>query len=91
VAPPADDDPRPRSGSFGPWLANRRRELGLTQQDLADRLCAASGRATVTRHDLSRYERGIRLPSSHTLTLLAVCLDLPLPVVQRASAERLRH
>ena len=34
--------------SFGELVARRRWELGLSQRDLADSLCAASGNPTVT-------------------------------------------
>jgi hypothetical protein len=34
-----------------------RDEQGISQLRLAERLCAASGQATVTRHEVSRWER----------------------------------
>jgi transcriptional regulator with XRE-family HTH domain len=47
----------------GALIARVRREQGKTQQRLADLLCQASGDATVTRHEVSRWERGVRLPT----------------------------
>ncbi|MFE3198394.1 helix-turn-helix domain-containing protein [Embleya sp. NPDC059237] len=47
----------------GALIARVRRQQGKTQQRLADLLCAASGDATVTRHEVSRWERGTRLPT----------------------------
>lgn len=70
--------------SFGQMIARRRRQLGLSQRDLADQVCAVSGRTTVTRHELSRYERDVRLPRRSALEVLAVCLDIPLSELQRA-------
>ncbi|MFG2040786.1 helix-turn-helix domain-containing protein [Dactylosporangium sp. NPDC048998] len=73
---------------FGQLIAQRRRELKLSQRVLADRLCAASGRATFTRHELSRYERGVRLPSGWVLAAMANCLDVPLAVLENEVAKQ---
>ena len=62
---------------FGGLIADRRRELGLTQGELADDLCARSGRPTFTRHEISRYERGVRVPAAPLVAVLADLLDLP--------------
>ena len=77
--------------SFGRLVAARRRQLGLSQQDLADRLCEASGRPTLTRHEVSRYERGVRVPRGWPLEAMATCLDLPLASLRHAIAERQRE
>ncbi len=50
----------PMTAVLGRLIAQRRRDLGMSQRELAERLCAETGRPTVTRHELSRYERGIR-------------------------------
>jgi len=92
MAPSADDIvKRLDTPSFGQLIARRRRQLGLSQRDLADLLCAASGRPTVTRHELSRYERGIRLPRRRALEALASCLDVPLRELEQANADRHRR
>ncbi|GAA2375081.1 helix-turn-helix transcriptional regulator [Dactylosporangium salmoneum] len=70
--------------TLGALVANRRRTLGLSQRDLAERICLASGRATITRHELSRYERGIRLPGGPMTAVLARVLDLPVTVLADA-------
>jgi hypothetical protein len=53
---------------------------------LAARLCAASGLATVTRHEVSRWEREERIPRGYWLAWLALVLDLPLERLERAAA-----
>jgi transcriptional regulator with XRE-family HTH domain len=63
---------------LGRLIAQRRRDLGMSQRQLAERLCAETGRPTITRHELSRYERGIRLPNPTSLVMLAAVLDLPI-------------
>lgn len=77
----------------GALIARRRRELGRSQLWLADRLCAVSGRATVTRTEVSRYERGARIPGAWTLRSLALALNLPLGTLERAAvaARCARH
>ncbi|GAA2646935.1 hypothetical protein GCM10010399_95140 [Dactylosporangium fulvum] len=80
---------------FGALVANRRRTLGLSQRDLAERACSVSGRATITRHELSRYERGVRLPGGPMMAVLAEVLDVPVAVlagaVTAAQERRRRH
>ncbi|GGM40080.1 helix-turn-helix domain-containing protein [Dactylosporangium sucinum] len=80
---------------FGVLVASRRRTLGLSQRDLADRVCSVSGRATITRHELSRYEREVRLPGGPMMAVLAEVLDVPLAVladaVTAAQERRRRH
>ena len=72
--------------SFGQLIARRRRQLGLTQGDLAEHLCTGSGRPTFTRHEISRYERGVRLPTALLLTVIADSLELPVAVLRKAAA-----
>ncbi|MEV0561572.1 helix-turn-helix transcriptional regulator [Dactylosporangium sp. NPDC050588] len=80
------------AGSFGQLITRRRHQLGLTQGDLADQLCARSGRPTFTRHEISRYERGLRIPTTPLLTAIADSLDLPMAVLRRtAAADRKRR
>jgi hypothetical protein len=56
---------------------------------LADRICADSGRPTVTRTEVSRYEREVRLPTQASLMSLAAALELP-PALLAWAAEELR-
>jgi transcriptional regulator with XRE-family HTH domain len=89
---PADTQPAvPPAESFGVWLARRRRDLGLSQAELAQRLCTAGGRATFTRHEVARYERGIRLPTGFTVSVIAAGLGLPVDVVRMAAAAERRR
>jgi transcriptional regulator with XRE-family HTH domain len=79
--------------SIGALLARVRGEQGITQLRLAARLCAAASSATVTRHEISRWEREERIPSGYWLGWLAVVLDHPLEALERAAgvARRRRH
>jgi transcriptional regulator with XRE-family HTH domain len=77
---------------LGQLIVAQRRELGQSQRDLADRFCVVSGRPTVTRHEISRYEREVRVPGAATVAPLAAALDLPESWVrQAAQLSRLRR
>ncbi|MEV4412144.1 helix-turn-helix domain-containing protein [Catellatospora sp. NPDC049609] len=65
--------PRP----LGRLIAETRRRRGFSQTRLAALLCAAAGTTTVTRHEVSRWERGERVPGAQWLAWLALVLDLP--------------
>jgi predicted ATPase/DNA-binding XRE family transcriptional regulator len=56
--------------SFGKWLKRRRRQLGLTQQALAD--CASCSVITIRK-----FESDARRPSRQLAELLADCLAFP--------------
>jgi transcriptional regulator with XRE-family HTH domain len=62
---------------LGLLLAEARRKRGYSQLRLAELLCAAAGTASVTRHEVSRWERGERLPGASWLAWLALVLDIP--------------
>ncbi|GIF86931.1 helix-turn-helix domain-containing protein [Catellatospora chokoriensis] len=62
---------------LGRLIADTRRRRGYSQTRLAALLCAAAGATTVTRHEVSRWERGDRLPGAQWLAWLALVLDLP--------------
>jgi transcriptional regulator with XRE-family HTH domain len=74
---------------FGRYLAALRRESGKSQRRLAELLCDVSGRDTVTRHEVSRWERGERVPTSW-LPHLATVLGVPLDRLERVLANSLR-
>ena len=82
-----------RSETIGALLARVRGDQGISQLRLAERLCAASGQATVTRHEVSRWEREERIPTGYWLGWLAAVLDLPLTELEWAAnaARRVRH
>jgi transcriptional regulator with XRE-family HTH domain len=72
--------------SIGALIARMRLASGRSQLRIAELLCAAAGVPTVTRHEISRWEREERIPSSHWLRWLAVVLDTPLDELERAAA-----
>ena len=55
-------------GSFGPLLAHLRVRRGWSQLRLAEQLCAASSVPTVSRHEISRWERQERVPGDFWLS-----------------------
>ncbi|WDZ84371.1 helix-turn-helix domain-containing protein [Micromonospora cathayae] len=74
---------------LGPLLARLRLARGWSQQHLADRLCAAAGVPTLSRHEVSRWERQARVPGDFWLTWLAVVLAVPRRrLVEAAGASR---
>ncbi|WP_240649754.1 helix-turn-helix domain-containing protein [Streptomyces sp. Z26] len=75
-------DPREQ---FGVYLAGLRKRAGLSQRSLALRLCAASGISTLTRNEVSRWERGGRIPDAW-LAALAHVLGAPLRELEQAAA-----
>jgi tetratricopeptide (TPR) repeat protein len=64
-------------------LTRLRHESGLSQSGLAGRVNEISG-ATITRWDISRYERGVRIPTVH-LAALAVALGVELQILEQAA------
>lgn len=76
------DEPRETLGAL---LARVRGEQGISQLRLAERLCAASGQPTVTRHEVSRWEREERVPTGYWLGWLGAVLDVPLAELERAA------
>lgn len=78
--------------TIGALLARARAEQGLSQLRLAQRLCDCAGVPTVTRHEVSRWEREQRIPSDYWLNWLAIALDVPLAeLVQAAAVARRRR
>jgi transcriptional regulator with XRE-family HTH domain len=78
--------------TIGELIVRVRAELGLSQLGLAARLCACAGSATVTRHEISRWERGERIPTAYWLAWLALALDRPVAeLVHAAVAGRERR
>ena len=80
-----DTDFGPPTG-LGPLLLRTRRAQARSQQRLAEQLCAVAATFTVSRHEVSRWERGERIPSPYWLAWLGVVLDLPLTDLERAAA-----
>lgn len=70
--------------SFPVVLRECRSGRGWSQARLAEVLCDVSGHPTVTRHDVSRWERGKRLPRMW-LPCLAEVLEISLETLERAT------
>ncbi|MEV5414116.1 helix-turn-helix transcriptional regulator [Thermopolyspora sp. NPDC052614] len=73
--------------SIGPLLKELREVAGLSQSELARLLCDVSGRSTVTREMVSRWENGKRTPT-FWLPHLAAALDVPLSVLEIGEVKR---
>lgn len=86
MTPPA----APRPAQLGPLLARGRLARGWSQQRAAAELCAASGVPTLSRHEVSRWERQRRVPGGFWLGWLAVILDVPLVALAEAAAATRR-
>lgn len=69
---------------LGALIRDLRLTRGWSQDDLADALRLASDRDTVTREDISRWERGKVTPGRLWLPHLAGALEVPLAELQRA-------
>jgi transcriptional regulator with XRE-family HTH domain len=65
------------SSTFGHRLAQLRRRRGLSQQQLANLLCAATGTSSLSRNEISRWERGQRQPAQAWLGWLSLVLHVP--------------
>ncbi len=74
--------------SVGRLIRDLRLTLGWSQARLADELCEVSRYATVTREDVSRWERGKRRPGPFWLRHLATVLEAPLHVLEGAKEGR---
>ncbi|ANH91697.1 hypothetical protein A8713_11360 [Streptomyces sp. SAT1] len=77
---------RARRAQFGAHLASLRAGVGLSQRSLAHRLCAVAGITTLTRNEVSRWERGGRIPDAW-LPPLAQVLGQPLGALEREAAR----
>jgi transcriptional regulator with XRE-family HTH domain len=67
-------------------LKRLRLARGFSQLQLAERLCGVSDKPTVSRHEVSRWELGQRVPGSFWLGWLAVVLEAPLEELEVAVA-----
>lgn len=77
---------------FAELLLRLRLETGRTQEQQAAAINAVSGRETMTRREINRYEHGENIPTNHTLGHIAVACGLPTEELQReAAAARARR
>jgi putative transcriptional regulator len=67
-------------------LRELRNRQGLSQYDLAGQLIDASGNYSITREDISRWERGKRIPGPYWRKWLCTVFDLPQQDVDLAAA-----
>jgi transcriptional regulator with XRE-family HTH domain len=74
----------PMTETLDAMLTRLRTNKGLSQLQVAEKLCEVSGMATVTRHEVSRWERGERTPSRLWLGWLAQVLDVPVGELEGA-------
>ncbi|MER6172086.1 helix-turn-helix transcriptional regulator [Streptosporangium sp. NPDC001681] len=73
---------------LGPLIQELRLGLHLSQADLALQLSAVSGRTTVTRETVSKWENGKISPGPFWLGYLATVLQVPLSLLE---AERVKR
>ncbi|WP_422774028.1 transcriptional regulator [Plantactinospora sp. WMMC1484] len=73
-------------GALGALLTELRLARGWSQLRVAEQLCAASGVPTVSRHEVSRWERQQRIPGEFWLGWLATILDVPAADLHVAAA-----
>ncbi|MCX5066405.1 helix-turn-helix domain-containing protein [Micromonospora lupini] len=78
--------PPPTRTPLGPLLVWLRLARGWSQRRTAAELCAAAGVPTLSRHEVSRWERQRRVPGGFWLGWLAVVLDVPVVVLAEAAA-----
>lgn len=76
--------------SLGAVLTRVRLVRGWSQLRVAALLCAASGTVTVTRNEVSRWEREERVPSGFWLGWLAFVLEVPVEELARSAARTRR-
>lgn len=74
------------STPIGRLIRSARHERGLTQYQLADALVLVSGNESLGRGEVSRWERGKRVPGPYWQSHLSRVLQLP-PDQLRAAAR----
>jgi transcriptional regulator with XRE-family HTH domain len=72
---------------LGPLLIRARRQRGQSQRRLADALCATAGINTVSRHEISRWERGERIPTPFWPGWLSEVLGVPMEQLESATGR----
>ncbi|WP_328564885.1 helix-turn-helix transcriptional regulator [Streptomyces coelicoflavus] len=77
---------------FAELLLRLRKKTGRTQEEQAEAINAISGRETMTRREINRYEHGQNIPTNHTLAHIAVSCGLSPEYLKReAAAARARR
>ncbi|GIJ25357.1 hypothetical protein Vqi01_05190 [Micromonospora qiuiae] len=92
---PPNSPPLPEEQSFGALLSRFRLARGWSQSQLAAELCAAAGVPTLSRHEISRWERQRRVPGpfwrSWLTQILAVPTDLLADAAEGGRVPRARR
>jgi len=73
---------------IGALIRDLRDAHSWSQSQLADRLCRQAEHATLTREEISRWERGRRCPGPFWLRHLATVLDVPFEVRETTGVDR---
>lgn len=78
--------------ALGALIRDLRQSRSWSQADLACQLCTEAGRDTLTREDVSRWERGKVIPSRYWLDQLAHTLEAPHgTLVEAANLDRVNR
>lgn len=72
--------------TIGPLIRDLRRQHHWSQGQLADLLCADAEQCSLTREDVSRWERGKVIPGTYWLDYLARVLEVPLEALREAAS-----
>lgn len=81
---PGSQCPSARALATGALIRDLRSAAGWSQSRLATELQAVSGRDTISREDISRWEKGRRMPGPYWLRHLATALQVPLTTLEEA-------
>lgn len=84
---PVHDDAEP----IGHMIRTARQRLRLSQYTLADRLASVSGKPTMGRDRVARWERGRQVPRPEWRQWLAVVLEVPLDRLDAGAATAHRQ
>ena len=77
---------------FAELLLRLRKDTGRTQEQQADAINTVSGRDTMTRREISRYEKFENVPTNHTLAHIAMACGIPYEeLLREAKAARARR
>jgi transcriptional regulator with XRE-family HTH domain len=79
------NEKEPLPGSLGEWIRRRRKELGFSQQELADRMVELGGK--YEQSDVSKQEvPGTKIPRPRGMRTLAFALEVSVDELNEAAA-----
>ncbi|MPY80886.1 MAG: helix-turn-helix domain-containing protein [Actinophytocola sp.] len=76
---------------IGQLIRSARQRLKISQYELADRLAAISGKATMGRDRVARWERGRQVPRDEWRQWLSVALQIPKSTLDAGAAAARRR